>query len=46
MRNLSLTLQKIIPEGVLTLERRYEILRAISYFQPVGRRILANHLGI
>ena len=33
-------------EGVLTLERRYEILRAISYFQPVGRRILANHLGI
>jgi len=46
MKNLSLTLRKIIPEGVLTLERRYEILRAISYSQPVGRRLLANQLGI
>lgn len=28
------------------LEKRYSILRTISYKQPIGRRILANDLGI
>lgn len=36
--------QKIVPELMELLEKRYNILRAIYYNQPVGRRILANHL--
>lgn len=29
-----------------TLEKRYNILRMIYYNQPIGRRVLANHMGI
>ena len=36
--------QKIVPELMDLLEKRYNILRAIYYNQPIGRRILANHL--
>ena len=38
--------QKIVPELMGLLEKRYNILRTIQYNQPVGRRILANHLGL
>jgi len=38
--------QKIVPELVELLEKRYGILRTIYYNQPVGRRVLANNLGI
>jgi central glycolytic genes regulator len=38
--------QKIVPETVELLEKRYNILRTIYYNQPVGRRILASHLGV
>lgn len=38
--------QKIVPEVVDLLEKRYNILRTIFYKQPIGRRILANDLGI
>ncbi len=38
--------QKIIPELVELLEKRYNILRTIYYNQPVGRRVLANNLEI
>lgn len=38
--------QKIVPELVELLEKRYNILRTIYYNQPVGRRVLANNLGI
>ncbi|AJA48888.1 central glycolytic genes regulator [Clostridium pasteurianum DSM 525 = ATCC 6013] len=38
--------QKIVPELMDLLEKRYNILRAIYYNQPIGRRILANHLEI
>lgn len=38
--------QKIVPELMDLLEKRYSILRAIYYNQPIGRRILANRLGI
>ena len=38
--------QKIVPELVELLEKRYNILRTIYYNQPIGRRILANNLGI
>lgn len=38
--------QKIVPELMDLLEKRYNILRAIYYNQPIGRRILANHLEL
>lgn len=37
---------KIVPELVEVLEKRYNILRTIYYKQPIGRRILANDLGL
>ncbi len=36
--------KKIVPEILEIMERRYDILRAIYYNQPVGRRTLANDL--
>lgn len=38
--------QKIVPELVELLEKRYNILRTIYYNQPIGRRVLANNLEI
>lgn len=38
--------QKIVPELIELLEKRYNILRTIYYNQPVGRRILANNLDL
>lgn len=38
--------QKIIPEGIDLLERRYIILRNIYYSQPVGRRLLSRNLNL
>ncbi|AYD41216.1 sugar-binding transcriptional regulator [Clostridium fermenticellae] len=38
--------QKIVPELLELLEKRYNILRTIYYNQPIGRRVLANNLGI
>lgn len=38
--------QRIVPELVKLLEKRYNILRTIYYNQPVGRRVLANNLGV
>ncbi|MCR3759375.1 sugar-binding transcriptional regulator [Clostridium felsineum] len=38
--------QKIVPELMELLEKRYDILRTIKYNQPIGRRILANKIGI
>lgn len=38
--------QKIVPEAVDLLLKRYNILRTIYYNQPVGRRILANSLDV
>lgn len=36
--------QKVVPEMVDLLEKRYKILRIIYYNQPIGRRILSNIL--
>lgn len=36
--------QKIVPELIDLLEKRYSILRTIYYNQPIGRRVLANYL--
>lgn len=38
--------QKIVPELIELLEKRYNILRTIYYNEPIGRRILANTLGV
>jgi central glycolytic genes regulator len=38
--------QRIVPELIELLQKRYDILRTIYYNQPVGRRILANDLCI
>lgn len=38
--------QKIVPESFDLIERRYQILRMICFFQPVGRRHVAEHLGL
>ncbi|HOE58076.1 MAG TPA: hypothetical protein PLI20_10840 [Bacillota bacterium] len=41
-----LNLQKrLVPEVIDIAEKRYSILRAIAYSQPVGRRALAALLG-
>lgn len=38
--------KKIAPEVIDILENRYDILRNIYYNQPIGRRTLANQLGM
>lgn len=38
--------KKIVPELVELLERRYNILKTIYYYQPIGRRILSNELTL
>jgi len=38
--------QKIAPELIELIERRYTILRHVSHSQPVGRRVLANDLRL
>lgn len=38
--------QKIVPELMNLLEKRYNILRTIYYNQPIGRRSLANKLEV
>lgn len=37
---------KIVPETIELLMKRYEILKVISIYQPIGRRNLAAKLGI
>jgi central glycolytic genes regulator len=37
---------KIVPETVDLLMKRYEILKTINTFQPIGRRTLSAKLGI
>lgn len=46
MRDLIALQQKIAPELIELLERRYTILRHVSHSQPVGRRLLANILKL
>lgn len=38
--------QKIVPELIELLEKRYNILKTIYYNEPIGRRILSVKLGI
>jgi central glycolytic genes regulator len=38
--------QKVVPELIEILQKRYNILRTIYYNQPIGRRILASDMCI
>ncbi|MFU0823525.1 MAG: Central glycolytic protein regulator [Clostridium sp.] len=38
--------KKVVPEVLELLDKRYNILTTIYYNQPIGRRMLASHLGI
>ncbi|GMQ62654.1 sugar-binding transcriptional regulator [Vallitalea maricola] len=46
MENTLLTLKKIIPKEIDILQRRYEILKGIHIYQPIGRRSLSQKLSI
>jgi len=39
-------LKTFAPELIVLIERRYNILRAISLHQPIGRRLLADKLSL
>jgi len=39
-------IRKLSPESIIEIERRYEILRTISYRQPIGRRALSSELDL
>lgn len=45
MRDLLLLQQRIVPELIELLEKRYTILRTIYFNEPVGRRALAMQLN-
>ncbi|GKX29145.1 central glycolytic genes regulator [Vallitalea longa] len=46
MEKTLLTLKKIIPKEIEILQRRYEILKGIHIYQPIGRRSLSQKLSI
>ncbi len=46
MQDLLKLQQKVVPELMEVLDKRYNILRTIQFNQPIGRRILANRLGL
>ncbi len=46
MNNLIKIQQKLIPQVIELMEKRYSILRQISLSEPIGRRTLSNVLGI
>lgn len=38
--------KKLLPDLIATLTKRYQILRSIRFMEPVGRRSLAQNLGM
>ncbi|MED4454367.1 sugar-binding transcriptional regulator [Metabacillus fastidiosus] len=46
MRSLLDVQSKLLPDLLNVMQKRYEILRYIRLMQPIGRRSLANSLGI
>ncbi|WP_418790964.1 sugar-binding transcriptional regulator [Phosphitispora sp. TUW77] len=46
MKDIITLQQKIVPELIELIERRYTILRHVSHSQPVGRRVLAHDLRL
>lgn len=46
MKELIKLQKKIVPEFIQLIQKRYDILRSIYYYQPIGRRALSNKLKI
>ena len=46
MKENYLLFNRIVPEGMDTLKRRYEILYAVNLLQPAGRRSVASYLNL
>jgi Transcriptional regulator, contains sigma factor-related N-terminal domain len=46
LRDLLLLQQKVVPELIELLEKRYTILRTIYFNEPIGRRALALQLNV
>ncbi|QCX34655.1 sugar-binding transcriptional regulator [Caloramator sp. E03] len=46
MNNILNFQQKIIPEMIELLKKRYQILKSIYYSQPIGRRALSQELSM
>lgn len=46
MQQIISMLNKMIPEGMQDLENRYEILKGIERYQPIGRRKLATEVNM
>ncbi|EIA18804.1 transcriptional regulator, partial [Listeria fleischmannii subsp. coloradonensis] len=38
--------QKLLPDVLAVMQKRYQILRSIYFAEPVGRRTLAGMLGM
>lgn len=39
-------LKRITPEIIEIFERRYDILKNVKYYQPIGRRMLAERVKL
>ncbi len=37
---------KLVPDLLETMSSRYRILQAVSFLEPIGRRMLSSHLGM
>lgn len=46
MQKLIKLQEKLVPELIVVMERRYNILRSIFLSQPVGRRVLSAKVGL
>lgn len=46
MKEQAFFLRKLTPEIIEIAQRRYSVLRTISYMQPIGRRVLAEKLNL
>ena len=46
MENIVFMIEKLIPDHIDVVKRRYNILKTVQIFQPVGRRMLASHMNI
>ena len=46
MQNVLSVIEEVIPDIMYTLQNRYHILRNVFLLGPVGRRVLADRMGI
>ncbi|GER65934.1 sugar-binding transcriptional regulator [Weizmannia acidilactici] len=46
MRSLIEVQRKLLPDILAVMQKRYQILRSISFVEPIGRRTLAQMLGM